>query len=181
MKPLAQNFADGLIPPQDGLQIRPMQKDDIYAMIGLTGAAATGNLWSLRAQYESHLGSSFVAVNTNGHMAGFILGARHAQEFPHGIGITNVVIDNQQCDATLCARNLVRMMAILCLQRGQKSLDMVVFNNDSSLMDICGHYSARKGETRKGISPDGQSFTADFYTIGDLSEKIFPTIPAPRP
>lgn len=168
--------------PQADIKIRPMEKNDADAMIGMTGIAAGQNIAALRAQYRTRTKNSFVASDADGKIIGFIVSERHAKEFPNGIGITNLAVDPRQNNAGECLNCLVRAMARHCLNQGQHSMDLVVFDNDQQNLEICNQYAARKCGSHKGTGPDGRAFIADFYTIDDLFGKFGPARPSgPNP
>ena len=160
--------------PETGIKIRPMQKDDSYEMIGMAGMAAGHDLRALKTQYEMHIDHSFVAIDADRKMIGFILGAVHPAEFPNGIGMVNLVVDPHQENPAECSTFLVSALAQHCLDHGQHSIDLIVFNNDPKDLALCHQFAARKRGTHKGSGNDGQEFTADFYTISDLAGKFRP-------
>jgi hypothetical protein len=174
MKKLRHAFRADNDATNDGLLVRQMGGGDSWPMMKMITEGAVGNtIDALRTDLDSHIHNSFVAIEPGGRMVGFILGDDKGCLFSDGnIGIINLVIARQQDNAQNCVGMLVRAIARHCLGMGQDSMELMAFNQDPLMAEICFEHEADKIKAINGIDRDDQEFEAIFYRIDNLQKRF---------
>lgn len=152
------------------LLVRPMAGNDHWNMMMMIsdGESVGNTIGALSADEESYRPNSLVAIAPGGRMVGFILGQERANQ----ICVSHLIVTEAQEDAQGCIDQLVRAMARHCVGTGQKSLGLMVSENDLVMPGVCLKHKACKERTFINIDEADPESHMIFYRIHDLPDKF---------